>query len=241
MVWGTLEEEGRQLGQGKRVRTPRLEREQCYSPFLRQPLSRRQPFSGFADPWGTLSRNCCLLAFLKGKNQGSDQDPITHEAAGTNTDKFVLRGLELFSLSPGYGGKSQDPNCKVTSHDSLVLTCAWLQARPLHALGLSFPICRVGGTMPLLCQPCVSRTQRECWGCWPQQEGRGDGREEEKREKKRGEKAGGEEPFSSHPSLATAPSVARLSFLVHSPQAAGVKLVTTPLGALPSQGYAANS
>lgn len=78
--------------------------------LLHQPLSRRQPFSGFADPWGTLSRNCCLLAFLKGKNQGSDQDPIAHEAAGTNTDKFVLRGLELFSLSPGYGGKSQDPN-----------------------------------------------------------------------------------------------------------------------------------
>ena len=65
--------------------------------------------------------------------------------------------------------------------------------------------------------------------------------EEEKREKKRGEKAGGEEPFSSHPSLAMALSVASLSFLAHSPQAAGVKLVTTPLGALPSQGYAANS
>lgn len=44
MVWGTLEEEGRQLGQGKRVRTPRLEREQCYSPFLRQPLSRVAAF-----------------------------------------------------------------------------------------------------------------------------------------------------------------------------------------------------
>ena len=147
MIWGTLEEEGRQLGQGKRVRTLRPEREQCYSPFLRRPLSRRQTFSGCADPWGTLSRNCCLPAFLNGKNQGSDQDPITHEAAGTNTDKSVLRGLELFSLSPGYGGKSQDPNypnCKVTSHDSLVLTCARLQARPLHALGLSFPICRVG-------------------------------------------------------------------------------------------------
>ena len=75
VIWGTLEEEGRQLGQGKRVRTLRPEREHCYSPFLRQPLSRRQPFPGCADPWGTVSRNLCLLVFLNSKNQGSDQDP----------------------------------------------------------------------------------------------------------------------------------------------------------------------
>lgn len=110
----------------------------------------------------------------------------------------------------------------MTPHDNLVLTCAWLQARPLLALGLSFPSAEWwdhATALPALC----FQDSEGVLGVLAIAGGGGDeGRREEG--KKRGEKAGGEEPFSSHPSLATAPSVARPPLLVHSPQAAGGNL-----------------
>ena len=67
---------GKTAGSGEEGEDPETREGAVLFPIPTPALSRRQPFPGCADPWGTVSRKLCLLVFLNGKNQGSDQDPI---------------------------------------------------------------------------------------------------------------------------------------------------------------------